>query len=79
MHLAPQTLAELLDSLRHELPPVFARVAVPRLLGGIIAVGSLANLDSASAGPPGSFRHGRRVCYKRDPFLAWLGTRLTRA
>lgn len=77
MSLDPETLAALLDSLRKELPPTFARTEVPRLLGGIIAVGTLANHDSAGDGPADSFRMGRRKCYRRDPFLTWLAKRLS--
>lgn len=77
MSIDPETLAALLDSLRKELPPTFARAKVPHLLGGIIAVGTLANLDSVGAGPTDSFRLGRRKCYRRDPFLTWLAQRLS--
>ena len=72
------SLDDLIENLRKELPPVFARSETPRLLGGIIATGTLANLDSDEKGPEGAFRHGRKICYQRDPFLTWLGARLSR-
>lgn len=78
MQLDQQALDVLFESLRKELPPVFARSEAPKLLGGIIAYGTLANCDSAKKGPEGSFRTGRKVCYMRDPFLIWLGQRLSR-
>jgi len=78
MRLEPQTRADLIETLRKELPTVFARAEVPNLLGGMIAAGTLANLDSAKSGPAGTFRMGRKVIYRRDPFLVWLGDRLSR-
>jgi len=68
----------LIETLRRELPPTFARTAVPRLTGAIISAGTLANEDSAGTGPPNLFYMGRRACYGREDFLAWLEQRLTR-
>ena len=79
MHLDQRTLEDLLENLRKELPPVFTRSAVPRLLGGCIASGTLANCDCAKEGPDGSFRMGRKICYRREPFLEWFGKQLSPA
>ena len=65
----------LLENLLKSLPPVIARTEVPRLLGGIISAGHLANLDCIGEGPP-RIRVGRKVAYEREAFLAWLAPRL---
>jgi len=67
----------LFDRLSAELPPVVARAAVPRLLGGLISAGSLANEDSAGTGPVGRFYLGKKACYEREALVAWLRDRLT--
>lgn len=69
----------LIAALRAELPPIFARTAVPKLTGEIISSGSLANEDSRGTGPAGVFYMGRKAVYERELFLAWLETKLTRA
>lgn len=69
-------MTDLITRLRSELPPTFTRQAVGRLLGGIIAPGTLANLDSQKRGPAGRFYNGRVACYERDLFLDWLAARL---
>ena len=65
----------LLD-LIETLPPVMARSEVGRLLGGVVAPGTLANEDSRGTGPRGRFLIGRRVVYKTDELLSWLQKRL---
>ncbi|GFK92336.1 hypothetical protein NNJEOMEG_00160 [Fundidesulfovibrio magnetotacticus] len=69
----------IIDRLRAELPPTFARTAVPKLTGEIISAGTLANEDSRGTGPAGVFYMGRRAVYEREAFLAWLEAKLTRA
>lgn len=69
----------LFDRLSIELPPVIARAEVPRLLGGLISAGSLANADSAGEGPAGRFYLGKKAAYGRDELLDWLRERLTAA
>jgi len=69
----------LISALRAELPPTFARTAVPKLTGEIISAGTLANEDSRGTGPAGVFYIGRKAVYERESFLAWLETKLTRA
>jgi len=72
------SLGLIIEKLRKELPVCFARKEVPKLLGGIIAVGTLANLDSQQLGPP--FHRARgKVVYERDTFLDWLSAYLQKA
>lgn len=58
-------------SLSKTLPPVFGRSAVKKLMPGVIAPGTLANLDSQHQGPPCHRARGK-VIYEREAFLAWL-------
>jgi hypothetical protein len=60
--------------LEKTLPPVFARTEVPRLLGGLISAGRLANLDSEGLGPK-RITLGRKVGYLRGDFIAWMRSR----
>jgi len=69
----------VITRLRSELPAVFSRAEIPRLTGGIISTGHLANLDSRGEGPANVHYLGRRAVYTREDFLAWLEKRLTRA
>ena len=68
----------IIERLRAELPPTFARIAVPKLTGEIVSAGTLANEDSRGTGPDGVFYMGRKAVYERESFLAWLERRLTR-
>lgn len=72
-------VTSIISALRAELPPTFARTAVPRLTGEIISAGTLANEDSRGTGPEGVFYMGRKAVYERESFLTWLEQRLTRA
>jgi len=65
--------------LAAELPPVIARAEIPRLLGGLVSAGTLANADSAGQGPAGRFYMGKRAAYGREELLDWLRERLTAA
>ncbi len=65
---------EVLARLAKALPPVFARHAVPMLLGGAIAAGTLANLGKEAG--PSYIKMGRNAVYERESFLAWLATRI---
>jgi hypothetical protein len=58
--------------LEAALPPVFARAKVGVLSGGIIASGTMANLDSQGKGPPIRVRIGKHTAYERISFLLWL-------
>ena len=66
---------DLIEKLKNELPIVFARKEIERLLPGLISSKTLANLSSQGKGPP-SYRHGRTVIYNRDTFLNWLSKRV---
>ena len=67
----------VIERLRAELPPTFARTAVPKLTGEIISSGTLANEDSRGTGPAGVYYMGRKAVYERESFLAWLEGKLT--
>lgn len=67
--------SNLLAALERELPPLFFREAVPRLVPGMSAR-YLANLDSAGKGPPGRIRIGRKIAYPRADFIEWLEKRM---
>lgn len=56
------------------LPPILSRVEVPRLTGGLISAGRLANLDCLGLGPR-TIKVGRKVGYIRSDFVAWMRTR----
>lgn len=60
------------EKLSSNLPAVFARGAVPTLLGGAISAGTLANLGRD--GPP-SFLLNGHIVYERDTFIHWLRSR----
>jgi len=60
-----------LERLRTELPPVFGRPAIDKLLPGVITQKTLANLAALGEGP--EYKMVRRRCvYDRDVFLEWL-------
>lgn len=65
---------DLYADLESNLPLIIARSEVPRLLGGLISSGRLANLDSEGSGPP-KVRLGRKIGYPRGPFVAWMRSR----
>ncbi len=67
---------DVLEKLRAGLPPIFARKEVGRLTGGLVAAGTMANLDSQGLGPSRRIRTGRHVIYERDSFIAWLRSRI---
>ena len=56
--------------------PFVTRKEVPIITGGLIAAGTLANLDSLGEGVPGAFRVGRQICYPVDSLCDWLIARL---
>jgi hypothetical protein len=60
--------------IESQLPPVIARSEVRKLLGGLVAPGTLANADSRGDGPA-RIRIGRKVGYTRASLIAWLRTR----
>jgi len=67
----------LIARLRAELPPIFSRRVAAEHLGGVIARGTLANLDSRGIGP-GGVKGGKLRIYEREAFLAWFDQWLAR-
>lgn len=63
------------ERLEADLPPVFARARVSELCGGIIAPGTLANLDSQGKGPAVRVKVGKHIGYERASFVRWLKER----
>ena len=66
---------ELRRQLEASLPEIIARREAPRLLGGVVAAGTLANEDCRGTGPAGAFRIAGRVVYPRESLLDWLESR----
>ena len=60
-----------IERLGKELPPVFGRPAINKLLPGVIEPKTLANLASMGEGPEYRMVR-RRVVYDRESFLRWL-------
>lgn len=73
-----EAAAETIRKAAERWPSSFIpRTQVPKFTGGLIAVGTLANMDSAgNKGIPGAFRIGRQVCYPVDALCEWLISRL---
>jgi hypothetical protein len=66
---------EIYESLLQSLPPIVARHKVPKLTGGLVASGTLANHDWKGTGPENPFMVGRWVHYTREALVAWLKAR----
>lgn len=64
---------DALAGLEKELPAIFARHEVGRLLGSAIAPGTLANMGKE--GPPYIFV-GRNAVFEKTSFLKWLRGRM---
>lgn len=69
---------DLKETLLDALPPVFTRRTAAKLTGGLLAAGTLANLDCRGRGPSGTVRLGRKIAYRREEFVDWLVGRLDR-
>jgi flavin-dependent dehydrogenase len=69
---------DLLELLKN-LPAAFGRPEVRKLLPGVIAPGTLANLDSKGEGPPRINLSANRVVYERASFVKWLIERAQKA
>ncbi|MDD2389216.1 MAG: hypothetical protein PHP23_05730 [Desulfobacterales bacterium] len=67
---------QLLDQLAQELPICFTRKNVCSHLGGLMAPGTLANLDSKGLGCSGRKLIGGKVVYSKAEFLKWLESRM---
>ena len=66
---------EIVKRLKAELPPLFGREVVPKLIPGVFSHQTLSSLSSQKKGPP-MIKVGRKACYERDSFLQWLETRI---
>ncbi len=66
-----KSLAYLLE----QMPPVVARKSIPRMFGGAVSRGTLANADSRGDGPSGRFYVGRDVVYPTACLLEWMEKR----
>ena len=67
------TVDRVIARLDATLPAIFARREVPRLLGGAIAAGTLANLGKSG---PMYFFVNRNAVYEKTSFLSWLRTQI---
>ncbi len=67
-------VSDFFANARKELPPNFALTAVPVLLPGMTAIGTVYNAISAKAGPPFRKINGR-IILERDSFLDWIQNR----
>ena len=63
------------NTLREAIPIIFRRKDIPKLFGGCLAVGTLANLGKN--GPPYA-RQGKHAVYERDSFLLWYRSLLAK-
>ena len=66
--------ADAYTELEKTLPPILSRTEVPKLTGGLVSAGRLANLDSLGQGPR-KITLGRKVGYTRADFIAWMRSR----
>lgn len=64
-----------IDFLEQTLPPIIARVEIPRYAPGLISVGRLANLDSEGKGPR-TIKIGRKVGYTRRDLIEWISRQM---
>ena len=63
---------EFIDNLIKCLPPIIARKAVPKFLGGLLSQQTLAMADSAGVGPEVAYKIGRNVAYRTDSLVRWI-------
>ena len=54
---------------------VVARKEVGKFSGGLVAPGTLANMDSKGEGPSGGFKIGRKKGYPVKSLIEWLEQR----
>ena len=66
----------IIQRLRNELPPIFARSEVTRLTGGAVHHRTCANRDCDGTGVKGRYKVGKKVIYDRESFLDWLAPQL---
>ena len=63
--------AELVAALAKDLPPVFCRADIDKLMCGVITSRTQANLDSAGKGPR-RYRQKGKVIYAKADYVPWL-------
>lgn len=76
MSRQPENTFKFIDLLG-KLPPCIARKKVPELLGGAIAIQTLAHADSKGVGPK-QIPTPRDVVYETESLLTWLDNRMNR-
>jgi hypothetical protein len=67
-------LEKIIAGLESSLPAIFTRREIPRLTGGALSVGYLANLGAD--GPP-YIRDRRHAVYEKSSFIGWYKARLS--
>ena len=69
--LSKETRTAAIKALREELPAVFGRTAIEKLIPGTYTEKTLANMATKGIGPP-CFKQGRKVMYERESFMDWF-------
>ena len=62
---------EVLETIRKNMPDMFLRKDVERVLYGLLSRTTLATLESKKCGPP-SYRAKQRTIYLKETFMPWL-------
>lgn len=71
-----EKITDHLVKLRQAWPhPIVARRLCDKASGQTISPKTLANMDSAGAGPEGAFKIGGQVVYPAESFFNWLEAR----
>jgi hypothetical protein len=60
------------EQLEKNLPPVFCREEVSKLLGRLTTVGHMRNLGCQNRGPDVKVRLGKKIGYEKVSFIKWL-------
>lgn len=69
--MAEYQFKDVYEELEQTLPPVIARIDIPKYFSGLVSVGWMANLDCEGKGPA-SFKLGKKVGYTRGALIAWI-------
>jgi len=67
----------LIEKLKNTYPEIIIRSGLSKMEPRIVSSGRMANEDSRGTGPDGLFYIGRRACYTRENFLAWIEKRIS--
>ncbi len=62
---------EVLETIRENMPDMFMRKDIEKVLYGILSPKTLATLESKKCGPS-TYRAGKRTVYMKKTFLPWL-------